>query len=101
MAKKIANAAEREHMGKVASLGCIICGKPATVHHITGAGMGLRASHYDTIPLCPYHHQHGPFGHAVHNGTKTFEKNYGTQRELLERTQEKLKQKYGEQHENS
>ncbi|MGX0961497.1 hypothetical protein AB7M63_001946 [Bradyrhizobium japonicum] len=39
---------------------------------------------FPTIPLCPYHHCLGPFGHAVHNGTKTFEARYGTQKEMLE-----------------
>lgn len=93
--KKAPTKAEKDHMGKVAALGCIIkgCNQPAQVHHLTGAGMGMRASHFDTIPLCMYHHLTGPFGHAVHNGTKTFEKNYGTQRELLEQTREKLKQR--------
>jgi hypothetical protein len=46
--------------------------------------MGRKASNYETIPLCPYHHRLGPFGEAVHNGTRTFEAKYGAQREMLE-----------------
>jgi hypothetical protein len=42
-----------------------------------------KASNYKTIPLCPYHRRQGPFGEAVHNGTKTFEAKYGTQLEML------------------
>lgn len=49
-------------MGRVAALGCILCRHlhlgetPALVHHLrTGQGK-MRASHYDTMPLCPEHH---------------------------------------------
>ncbi len=49
---------ERAHMDRVASLGCLICHAPAEVHHIRqGQGMGQRASHYLTVPLCPEHHR--------------------------------------------
>ncbi len=86
----MATKQEKEHMAKVASLGCIICGATAEVHHITGAGMGLRSSHFETIPLCTKHHRTGEFGEAVHNGTRTFEGRYGTQQELLAKTLERL-----------
>ena len=91
MAKKAATKAERDHMGKVAALGCIAClnmgypGTPAAVHHIlTGAGMSQRASHYDTLPLCGAHHQTGGHGVAIHAGVKTWEGIHGTELELLE-----------------
>lgn len=97
MAKKAANKKERDHMGKVAALGCIAClnigypGSPAAVHHIlTGAGMGQRSSHYDTIPLCGTHHQTGGPGVAIHAGVKTWEGTYGTELELLEQVKELL-----------
>ena len=101
MAKRQATSSEKAHLGKVASLGCVAgavtdagrCGSPAEVHHLTGAGMGLRAGHYETIPLCPYHHRHGPFGEAVHNGTRTFEKKYGHQRVLLQFTMNEITKK--------
>ena len=55
--------AERDHMGRVASLGCYLCRHmgygptPAQVHHLReGQGMAQRASHYLTIPLCDTHH---------------------------------------------
>ena len=82
--------AERDHKDAVAGLGCIVCRReglghtPALVHHLNAHGMGQRASDFDTIPLCPYHHQQGPFGEAIHNGKKTFEANHGTEAELLE-----------------
>ena len=83
MTKKRATKAEREHMSRVAELGCIICGSQAEVHHLPGHG--VRASHYETIPLCPTHHRNGGFGEAVHQGRRTWEANYGTEKELLSR----------------
>ena len=92
--------AESAWMDDVSRLGCIVCRNtgrgetPAMVHHIQDGSTGIaqRASNYETIPLCFYHHQDGPFGEAVHNGTKTFEKNYGTQRELLEQTRREVEE---------
>ena len=88
MSKKPATKAEREHMAAVAALGCIISGQPAEVHHI--AGHGVRASHYETIPLSPWHHRNGPVGEAVHSGRRSFEARYGTERELLAETNRRL-----------
>jgi hypothetical protein len=85
--------AEKEYMGKVAALGCIICKYPAEVHHATGLqyrAHGKKASCYDTIPLCATHHRLGGFGVAVHAGVKTWEKTYGTQAELIKQTREML-----------
>ena len=89
MAKKKPTKAEREHMDRVARLGCLICGATAEVHHVTtGVGMGQRASHYDTIPLCPRHHKAtvGGLGEAIHAGKRTWEQRHGAELELLERT---------------
>lgn len=50
----------REHMSRVAQKGCLVCGRPATVHHVTGfADKPGRFSRDDmlTVPLCPMHHQ--------------------------------------------
>jgi len=89
--KKARTPAEKAYMDKVARLGCMICGKPPHLHHVTGAGMGLKSSNYDVIPLCPYHHQQGGYGEAVHNGTKEFESRYGTQAEMLEKVRQMLR----------
>jgi len=74
-------------MGKVAALGCIICGNnQVVIHHITTArGFGGRASHYEVLPLCVRHHDGGEHGVAVHAGVKTWEEKFGTQKELLEK----------------
>lgn len=94
---KAANTAEREYMGRVAALCCIVCseclgyeGTPAIVHHIrTGQGK-MRASHFDTIPLCPVHHQSS--GYGVHDmGRQQFADMYGkSELELLEIVKKKL-----------
>ena len=87
------NKAEKEHLSKVASVGCIVCrmqGKeesPAEIHHIRhGQGMSQRASNYDAIPLCHAHHRTGGYGVAIHAGRKEFERLYGTELKLLELT---------------
>ena len=91
MAKKPTKA-ESEHMGKVAAMGCIVCCNlsfgetPATIHHIGNGTMAKRASNYEVIPLCHFHHQGGNNGEAVHSGRKSFEKNFGTEKELLSQT---------------
>lgn len=58
------SSAERAHMNRVAQKGCLVCGRPATVHHVTGWAdrMGRFArSDKLVVPLCPMHHQ------AVHD----------------------------------
>ena len=88
--KKVATKLEKEHLSKVASLGCLICGSPAICHHIRNRGdgkgnigIGNRANHYEVIPLCPSHHV-GSF--SIHNTKRQFEDAYGTEEQLLHRT---------------
>ena len=90
MRRKPPTTEERAHMGRVADLGCIVCRNEgagfvrACVHHLkTGMGMGQRASNFQTIPLCRVHHQDGPFGVAFHAGSREWQKNHGTETELL------------------
>lgn len=79
------NAAERAHLGKVAALPCRVCGYwPVEVYHLTGAGMALRASHFDAIPLCAMHHRTGGYGVAIHAGQKTWKAKFGKQHDLLD-----------------
>lgn len=85
MAKKQATKAERDHMGLVAELPCCVCGRSGVhVHHI--GNQGVRASAYQTIPLCPGHHMDYGFGDAVHQGRRTWEARHGTEKELLAKT---------------
>jgi hypothetical protein len=92
-ARKAATKAEREHMGVVAGLCCVVCrnlgygDSPAEVHHVRYlAGGGQRSSNLDTIPLCPRHHRIGGYGVAIHAGQEEWERLYGTEAQLLEQT---------------
>lgn len=83
--------AEKVHLERVAALGCLICRRPAQIHHIReGQGIGQRASNFLVIPLCPEHHQDGPAGVAFHASPRQFEMMYGTELVLLARTIELL-----------
>lgn len=66
--------AERLHMDRVATLGCVVCRRigfgdtPAQLHHVA-EGSGLR-SNFAVVPLCESHHV-GMIGfHRM--GTKQF-----------------------------
>lgn len=89
-------AKERQHLGKVASLGCIVCRMAgletaAEIHHIGNGTMGKKASNYEAIGLCHIHHRTGGHGVAVHAGRQTWEANFGTEKELLEKVLEMIK----------
>ena len=92
----MSTAQERRHMGRVAALCCVLCrvlriadDSPAVVHHLrTGTGKG-RASHYDTMPLCPRHHDGNEGLHGM--GVREFERVYGvTELDLLALTKSDL-----------
>lgn len=83
---------ERDHLSALARLGCIVCctlgygPSPAEIHHPRSlAGLAQKASHVDAIPLCPTHHRTGGHGVALHAGQRTWEANFGTESELLEK----------------
>lgn len=78
-------SSEREYLGKVAALGCIICGSPAEIHHRrTGTGL-KRANHSEVIPLCHSHHRTGGYGVAIHAGIKKWQENFGSELDLIEK----------------
>jgi len=88
---------QKKYLSKVADLGCIICyrlgyaGTPSEIHHVRGLGlgMGVRSSHYDTLPLCPEHHRGNTGYHGM--GRKAFERQYKvTEHELLKQVKEML-----------
>ena len=88
--------AEEVHLGRVAALGCCICGRAAEVHHVKdGQGTGRKASDFETIPLCPDHHRLGGQGVAFHQGPKIWEKTFGRQRDMLAQVMRELERIYG------
>lgn len=97
--KRQRNIDEKKHLARVAALPCMVsdhnCAGDVQCHHLIGgidttnAGMAGRASDYEVIPLCMNHHTGllgAKHGEAVHKGTVSFEKNYGSQARMLERT---------------
>ncbi len=69
-------------MGKVAALGCIVCGAEATIHHC-GTYMGGGRNHKRVIPLCHYHHQGEEGIDGKRMGKRVWEEKYGTEESLL------------------
>lgn len=91
------NKAEQAYLDAVAELGCVICGAPASIHHLrrnpeTGSHYGLsqRAPDCYAIPLCRTHHQTGGYGVAIHAGQREWERIHGTEAEHWQRVQERL-----------
>ncbi|WP_336242108.1 Ref family recombination enhancement nuclease [Enterobacter cloacae] len=89
--------ADSLHLSRVDALGCIVCRNhnlgetPAEIHHIrSGQGISQRADHRKSIPLCHMHHRNGGYGVAIHAGRKQWEKNFGTELQLLEQVQLEL-----------
>jgi hypothetical protein len=71
----------KQHMAAIAQLGCLVCGGPATVHHVTSTKSGGRVSRSDYLvaPLCGKHHQiqHGPHFSVEALGHRGFYECYG------------------------
>lgn len=85
----------KEHLAMVSGLGCIAChilgyhDTPAEIHHIkNGSGLGKKATHLETIPLCPYHHRTS--NESYHYSPKSFTEKFGTQEQLLQLTKDML-----------
>lgn len=51
--------AERERWDVIAAMGCLVCKRPATIHHVTASihGGRLTRRHDRVVPLCEIHHQ--------------------------------------------
>jgi len=75
-------AASKRRLSRVAALGCVICRRPAEIHHVRH-----NASARDdglVIPLCPDHHRNGGHGVAFHAGMLGWEAWYGSQESWLD-----------------
>jgi len=65
----------------LAEYGCVICMRPAEIHHLIGhpySSMGKKANDINTIPLCVDHHRGSQGIH--HIGMRVWEDTYGTQK---------------------
>lgn len=89
--KKALTKEELAYRERVRELGCIICLRPAQIHHLRYvAGAGQRASEREIIPLCADHHTDGGYGVAFHAGKQAFEAEFGTEEYLHRKTKELL-----------
>ena len=91
-AKKIAYLASQArvdgvaHMGRVAQLGCLVCGvRPVEVHHMPSPRSDMRV-----IPLCPRHHRRVFGPGAYHYVPSAFHDLHGTADDLLARVSSML-----------
>jgi len=81
---------DESYLDLVRALPCFQCGRaPSDAHHHTGAGMALRASDHETMPLCHEHHM------AFHDAAPPFRTMSREQRRLFQdagvfATQERL-----------
>lgn len=75
------SAAEKRHMDRVAAMGCLVSGKPATLHHVSATihGGRIARSHKRVVPLAPEYHliQHGPKASVEALGHGGFFEKYG------------------------
>lgn len=98
--KSDAGDMEKQHMGAVASMACIACGKPgpSEVHHCRHQpahsergiyrilpGAGQRSSSFDTIPLCP------PCHHKRHNSPLDWSREHGPDYRFLGQVRETVR----------
>lgn len=51
--------ADRARWDEIIQNGCLVCGRAATIHHVTASihGGRLTRRHDRVVPLCPMHHQ--------------------------------------------
>ncbi len=71
--------------------GCVICLRPAEIHHLIGykySSLSKKADDSNTIPLCVEHHRGNQGIH--HLGMRAWEKVFGTQEYLLEVVNKRL-----------
>ena len=82
---------DKEHWDKIAALGCIACMQDGifndyvSIHNTDGRTKP--GAHRKVLALCGPHHQTGgQEAPAIHPWKAAFEKKYGTQLELMEKT---------------
>ena len=78
----------KQHLNRVAELGCLVCKRPPQLHHIRyKTGLSRKSSDWCVIPLCMDHHT-GNF--SIHGSKKKFIEKMGTEVELLEKVYKSL-----------
>lgn len=62
--KRPMNAKEKFHADRIASMGCLVTGGPAEIHHEKD-GIGAKRDHRYLVPLSPEYHRTGPMARHV------------------------------------
>lgn len=76
-AKAAPDPVERGHMDRLAAMGCLVCGSPASLHHVMKArGKVRRRDHRFVAPLCREHHQGDKGVHGL-GSEESFKTLYG------------------------
>jgi hypothetical protein len=95
VARKLSKA-NKERFKRLRDMGCCICmNNEVQVHHVIGhglGGMGMKAPHDKTIPLCHNHHT-GDMG--VHRNHTKWEAEFECQLVLLDRVNKYLENSHG------
>ena len=86
---------EKAHMDRVASIGCLICRRPAAIHHARMPfSHGKKRDNMCVIPLCPAHHQHDAVSaHGMYHDR--FFALYGSEADMLDDVAEILGKRDG------
>lgn len=103
MSRQPYSKADKQRRKQLLELGCIVCLNelniftPPATHHIDG--QTKEGCHQLTLPLCPRHHQiksnDGKWISRHADGRAAFEKEYGTERELLKQVNDLISIKKG------
>jgi Recombination enhancement, RecA-dependent nuclease len=56
---KAPTKSDKARFDRIVQDGCLVCRRPATIHHVTASihGGRLTRRHDRVVPLCPMHHQ--------------------------------------------
>ena len=83
---------DKIRFNRLQELGCVACGSTnVVIHHIRKhTGLSSRPDHQDTIPLCPKHHNMS--NESIHLNKKLFEEKFGTEKQLLIKTNIEINQ---------
>lgn len=79
---------QRERWEKLRQMGCCICGANDVEIHHAFTGAGGRKNHDLVLNLCAEHHRGKTGLHGM--GRKAFTRTYGTEQELLDKSQKML-----------
>ncbi len=78
--------------GKLVALGCVVCNRPAQLHHSRqGRGWSQRSGDHRAYPLCFQHHKHEGGPDSIERmGREAWEARFGTEDDHIRRCHERV-----------